>query len=50
MVLTPDEACDVARNQYDGRSDQYDIYCSWDFPGRSLSDFINELEQEGNDA
>lgn len=47
MVLTPDEACDVARNQYDGRSDPYDIYCSWDFPGKSLSDFINELEQDG---
>lgn len=31
-VVGADDACYVARMQYDGPQDPYDAYCAWDFP------------------
>jgi hypothetical protein len=42
--LTVDEACNVARNQYNGNSDSYDVYCTCDFPGRTLAEIIEEMK------
>lgn len=43
--LTADEACSVARWQYDGKSDSHDVYCPWDFPTRTLGEIIDELQE-----
>lgn len=45
--LTASEACDVARLQYDGRSDSYDVYCAHDFPTRTLKEIVDELQEGG---
>ena len=44
--LTPSEACEVARIQYDGNSDTHDIYCSWDFPSQTIGEILEELENK----
>lgn len=48
--LTADEAASVARRNYDGSGDSYDVYCSWDFPSRPLKDIIDELEETDRGA
>lgn len=42
--LTQEEACSVARNRYDGGNDEFDVYCSWDFPSKTLAEIIEEAE------
>lgn len=44
--LTPSEACEVARLQYDGNRDTHDIYCSWDFPSQTIGEILEELENK----
>ena len=44
--LTPDEACDIARRQYDGDRDTGDVYCPWDFPTKTLGEILEEHENE----
>lgn len=48
--LTPNEACDVARYEYDGHSDPYDVYCPWDFPSQTLGEIINGLQEEADNG
>lgn len=31
--ISHEDAADVARRQYDGPNDPYDVYCAWDFDG-----------------
>lgn len=45
--LSASEACDIARAQYDGRSDAYDVYIPHDFRRRTLGEIIDELQEEG---
>ena len=44
--LTPYEACDIARRQYDGDRDTGDVYCPWDFPTKTLGEILEEHENE----
>ena len=44
--LTPYEACDIARRQYDGNRDTGDVYCPWDFPTKTLGEILEEHENE----
>ena len=44
--LTPYEACDIARLQYDGNRDTGDVYCPWDFPTKTLGEILEEHENE----
>lgn len=43
--LTASEAASVARSQYDGRSDPYDVYCACDFTTRTLKEIVDELQE-----
>ncbi len=38
-------AAEIARYQYDGDHDPYDIYAEHDFCGKSLQEIIDELEE-----
>ena len=42
--LTPYEACEVARQRYDGNRDTHDVYCPWDFPTKTLAEILEEAE------
>ena len=44
--LTPYEACDIARRQYDGNRDTGDVYCLCDFPTKTLSEILEGHENE----
>lgn len=44
--LTAEEACRVARRQYDGPYDSYDAYCPDDFQTKTLLEIVNDLQEE----
>lgn len=44
--LTQEEATYIARLQYNGNSDPFDVYCSWDFPSHTLDEIIETTENE----
>ncbi len=45
-LLSAEDACAIARDQYNGPSDAYDIYAPWDFPTSTLGEIVNELQEE----
>ena len=51
--LTLEDACYTARSQYSyygGGHDPYDVFCSCDFPSKTIGEIINEIEDGDGDG
>lgn len=42
--LSAQDACEIAWRQYDGRSDERDVYAPDDFSIKTLGEIVNELQ------
>lgn len=42
LYVSVSDACYVARTQYDGNRDTFDVYCECDFGGKALSELVEE--------